>query len=189
MDAFEITLRNDKRKFYDRFALFIFLLNGAGLILASIFPRQNISGGNIVAILFIFATVLMIAPSWIIVRKKKAGFENILTAAAVAITLFWIYLGYWWIGLVVFLLILLYLYSKRELVVKLNTERILYPSFPKKSIAWRELSNVMLKDRLLTIDFSSNRIIQQEIDAKSYAVKEEEFNDFCKTQLKLMANG
>ena len=67
--------------------------------------------------------------------------------------------------------------------MKVNfSDQIIYPSFPKRIIHWKELSNVILKDGLLTIDFKNNKIIQQSI---MYAdrVNEKEFNEFCKKQL------
>lgn len=62
--------------------------------------------------------------------------------------------------------------------------------FPKK-IQWSELSNVVLKDGVLTLDFKNNRIIQKDTDDlgdDDYDGEEDEFNTFCKAQL-LLHNG
>lgn len=69
------------------------------------------------------------------------------------------------------------------MLVSILNEKIIYPSFPKKKIAWSELNNIVLKDGLLTIDFRNNKFIQQPVDETKTAVNEQEFNDFCRQQL------
>ena len=76
----------------------------------------------------------------------------------------------------------------RRLVIFANTDRIIYPSFPRRSIEWNELSNIILKDDLLTIDFKNNKIIQQLVDKTEATVNEKEFNDFCFKQLQSSAS-
>lgn len=51
--------------------------------------------------------------------------------------------------------------------------------FHTKVIQWNELSNVVLKDRILTLDYTNDHLLQQEIAEESYAVDEKEFNQFC----------
>ena len=82
------------------------------------------------------------------------------------------------------LLLGLYKLSQREFTVLISSTSVVYPSFPQMKISWDQLNNVVLKDDLLTIDFKNNKIIQQLIQKKEPAVDEQEFNDFCKAQLK-----
>jgi hypothetical protein len=56
-------------------------------------------------------------------------------------------------------------------------------SFPKKRVEWTELSNVVLKDGILTIDFKNNKLIQKEIQSGSNARDEQDFNEFCRNML------
>jgi Ca2+/Na+ antiporter len=56
-------------------------------------------------------------------------------------------------------------------------------SLPKKSYPWGFLSNVVLKDRILTIDFKNNKLIQKETESDTTAVEEKEFNEFCMARL------
>ncbi len=56
-------------------------------------------------------------------------------------------------------------------------------SFPKKKFSWSCVSNAMIKDNFLTIDFKNNKIIQKEVDDDVSPLTESEFNDFCKMQL------
>jgi hypothetical protein len=52
---------------------------------------------------------------------------------------------------------------------------------PYKNYRWEELSNVILKDNILTLDFINNKLLQSEIETKN--VNEEAFNTFAKAQL------
>lgn len=99
------------------------------------------------------------------------------------IGLTWFNIGYWQIGLVIFGLGFLYQVAKRPLLVTIITEKITYPSFPKKSFDWSALNNILLKDGLLTIDLKNNRFIQQPVDETKTSVNEQDFNDFCRQQL------
>jgi hypothetical protein len=76
----------------------------------------------------------------------------------------------------------LYLYSVRKFEVQVERENIIYPSFPKRTILWNELQNIILKDGILTIDFRNNKVIQQELEEDDM-VNEKDFNEFCRQQL------
>ena len=55
--------------------------------------------------------------------------------------------------------------------------------FYKKAHDWAELSNVILKDSILTIDFKDNHLLQSEIATESFDIDEKLFNRFCTEQL------
>ncbi len=44
---------------------------------------------------------------------------------------------------------------------------------------WSEISNVVLKDNLLTLDFKNNKLIQVAVDEKHTTTNEQEFDEFC----------
>ena len=73
--------------------------------------------------------------------------------------------------------------AHRKLKLTVSENKIDYPSFPRKVIEWNEITNLVLKDGLVTIDFKNNKLIQQLIDEKKMTIDEKEFNDFCKQQL------
>jgi hypothetical protein len=184
MQQFEITLKNEKNRFYDRFALFIYLLNSAGIVVALFYTDRNIINNNSP---YLFLTIFIIAiafPFIQLIQKKVTLYLRSFLIASLAIVLWWVLLGFWWIAICYLLLFLLYVTAKRNLRVSFYPDKILYPSFPIKKIKWNELNNLVLKDRLITIDFKNNKLIQQPIDAESYSVNEQEFNDFCSQQLK-----
>jgi hypothetical protein len=95
----------------------------------------------------------------------------------------WVMLGYWWVSLINLILFIFSLLAGKVPVIYVNNEGIFLPSFPKKKIQWNELTNLLLKDDMLTIDFKNNRIIQQLIDEKNNDIDENNFNEFCARQI------
>jgi hypothetical protein len=71
--------------------------------------------------------------------------------------------------------------SRRKLTVLVFEDRIIYPSFPKRTIEWQELNNVILKDGWLTIDLKNNKVFQNEIMSPTSEI---DFNGFCEDQIK-----
>ena len=105
------------------------------------------------------------------------------TGAFFLFILAWQTAGFWIPEILNFLFAVLNLYASQTPIVSINESNITYPSLPKKKFNWKELSNLILKDGLLTIDLKNNRIIQQPIAETSSTIDEKEFNEFCKQQL------
>lgn len=182
MTQFEIDLKNEKRRYYDRIALIFVVVN----LLVFIYLSLNVddSSTRVTAIFGIilssYSTIqLYFGRSYTIVPDKQFRFW-----AIVNIMLPWLYLEKWWIVGLISLVLITYIIARRPLKVKVDAGRIIYPSFPAKKISWTDLNNIIIKDDLLTIDFKNNRIIQQLVDKKFQSVKEADFNEFCREQLK-----
>ena len=181
MPQFQVTLKNEKRKFYDRFAILLFILNG---IAVCVFPvlinYQELSQQRfsfaILAISMFMSGILIFSKS-----KNQRKYSFIITS--VSIVLYWLLMLYWWIALIMLVLLRLYMITTRELKMFFDNDHIDYPSFPKRTHNWKELNNVVLKDGLLTIDMVNNRIIQQYIEESPHGIDEKEFNEFCRQQL------
>lgn len=60
---------------------------------------------------------------------------------------------------------------------------IVVNSLPKKNYSWQDVTNVVLKDGILTIDLKNNKLIQKEIESSGSAAEEAEFNEFCRGRL------
>ncbi len=67
--------------------------------------------------------------------------------------------------------------------VALDNEEIVFNSFPQKKYTWNEITNIVLKDGLLTIDLKNNTLIQHNTDSATDANIEAEFNQFCKLRV------
>jgi hypothetical protein len=181
MKRFDITLRNEKIKQYNRIALFIIIINLALFIYLAIFAEAKsiriaaIMGGSFI--------IIALAIEYFLIQIKKNEDSPYKMYAEYAIGFAWLQMEFWWVAAITFILGTLYLIAKRPLLVSVIKETITYPSFPKKKMAWTELNNLILKDGLLTIDLKNNSFIQQSIDQTKTSINEAEFNDFCREQL------
>ncbi len=183
MQKFELVLKNEKQKFYDRFAILIMMLNGCGLTAAILYSDHGIFNKTGPVLFLALAFVVVAYPLTLLIKKKVTSHLKRFLFTSFPIVLYWILIGYWWVGVVTSFLLLCYVIAKRDLKLAIGEEQILFPSFPVRVIKWEDLNNLILKDRLLTIDLKNNKLIQQLIDERSYSINEREFNDFCRQQL------
>ena len=84
----------------------------------------------------------------------------------------------------VLVLFMIYLRRKEhgELIIVSRSNVILPGLTGHRIIEWSELTNVIRRDDLLTLDFKNNRLMQVQI-INSDDAPENEFNQFCRQQL------
>jgi hypothetical protein len=114
-------------------------------------------------------------------RHKKVYYSRALLIAA----LVWMKMPYFqWLAFVFIMLALLEYQAKYAIEIGFSDKEVVINSLFKKRYQWKQLSNIVLKDGLLTLDFTNNRILQREIedDGESEA-DEDEFNEYCRRQL------
>ncbi len=68
-------------------------------------------------------------------------------------------------------------------VVQINTAGIIIKHLVNRQYEWADLTNVILKDGLLTIDTKSNKLLQKETGDDLGAGYEQEINEFCRSKL------
>lgn len=174
---YQFIIPNKKLNIYFAFALGIILLNISGYIAHSFLQ----SGVKPVTWIFAIVCILAIAGAFYILSpSKRLGFAG---TVILIFGVFWIGKGYYQLFFANFILWLLYTIARRRLVVGVATQAVSYPSFPAKSIAWSDISNIVLKDDILTIDLKNNKIYQHLVEYPAKEVNETEFNDFCRKQL------
>jgi hypothetical protein len=83
--------------------------------------------------------------------------------------------------------VLIYFIEKRwnrPFVVRVNEEGIWFPRiFRSQLFPWNRFNHVILRNNLLTLDFTSNRVVQLDLD-KTFEVSQAiNFNVFCTRQL------
>jgi hypothetical protein len=181
MEVFTFYLKNEKTKSYDRIALFILLINIIAFAYLAIntgpgFIRNKSIGG-----LIIIGVCLVI--DYFLKNLKKNQDTGYRDFIHLGITIAWINMSFWIPAAVNLLLGTFYFFSKKKLMVTVDKNGILYPSFPVKKIKWEELSAMVIKDGLFTVDFKNNRLIQQAVDEGVSTVNEKVFNEFCSKQL------
>jgi hypothetical protein len=120
------------------------------------------------------------------VRRMMKGEKVFFNRAFLISALLWIKMPYmeWLFGAFIILAIL-ERQVKFPLEIGFSDSQVVFNTLLKKKYHWSDLSNVVLKDGLLTIDFLNNRLIQREVeeDDDDEDVPEEEFNAFCKMHL------
>jgi hypothetical protein len=67
--------------------------------------------------------------------------------------------------------------------IAFDVDGITINSLPKRSYTWADVTNVVLKDGILTVDLKNNKLIQQQTESDTSPAEEREFNEFCGGQL------
>lgn len=88
-----------------------------------------------------------------------------------------------WITFLYFLAVISEKQVKFPQEIAFDGNGIVINSLPKKNYSWQDVSNVVLKDGILTIDLKNNKLIQKEIESSGTAAEEAEFNEFCRGRL------
>lgn len=182
MKKFELLIKNEKIRSYDRIATLIILINLALFILLAINSADKKT--RIASLAGTVLLSILLVARYFSTRPKNKNKISYRLAALYTAIIIWTVIEYWWIGIICFILSLLYQVSKKPLLINFSNEKIGYSSFPKRKVLWNELTNVILKDGILTMDFKNNRILQAEISNGNPEIIEKEFNDFCRQQLK-----
>ncbi len=78
--------------------------------------------------------------------------------------------------------------SRQPLEIGISDEQIVINTFFRKRYQWNELSNVVLKDGLFTMDFRNNKLLQRETAPGRERIDEAAFNEFCREQLDINNN-
>jgi hypothetical protein len=176
MQQFEITLKDYKIKSYRFIALLIVFFN-LSVLIYHLFSDTYFY--DAAACLFLIAVYCLFR--FYIAKKNKSGFYMdevsffILAGSWVAIR------NYPIAGACVLMGILYHL-SLQKLQFIFNNNSIRKINFPPAEYQWSQLSNVLLRDNMLTLDFNNNKLIQCEIENEK-DISEAEFNEFAQQQL------
>jgi hypothetical protein len=114
------------------------------------------------------------------------GHKVFFNRAYLISALLWIKMPYMeWLFIAFILLAIMERQVKFPLEIGFSESQVVFNTLLKKKYNWSQLSNVVLKDGLLTIDFMNNRLLQREVEeeVEEEEVSEEEFNAFCRMQL------
>jgi hypothetical protein len=178
-----VTLKRDNEKYIDVTSIFLCIISILAFLLIQI-QQQKFN------LFFSFAAALLIAGLVInifVLRNKGQiiRYKNWLLIAGI----FWIGMPYLqWLCVIFFILAFLEYQAKYPLEIGFTNEAVVINSLFRKKFAWTDLSNIILKDGILTMDFKNNTLIQKETidDDDDYDADEDEFNDYCRKQLSEM---
>jgi len=183
MAAWELILLNNNRRSLRVFFWFLFFLQvtAAGAVIYFSANEKEVESALSFAIIYLLFIVL-----WFALRKTKYALSNHNFVLQFVYLIFWLqHGGIFPAILCAAVLILAALLAKKKSRVTVTAGAVkLFMGFSTRSYAWPDIDNLLLKDRLLTIDLKSNHFFQAEIAPESYGVEEERFNQFCKDYLK-----
>lgn len=182
MNSFSILLPNEKGKTYRYITLFVLLINCVGFGLVFFKEKEGtMKDPALFAVIISSVGLLLFLINFFSGRLSsyRPGITLIILSP------FWFILGNPIFGVLMVLIAIASFFSARKLLVNISMENIRYPSFPRKTFSWDEVSNVVLKDNILTIDLKNNKLIQSEIARESAGqIDEQQFNEFCRMHLK-----
>lgn len=176
MQQFEIILKNDKLKAYRFFALLLVLLNIAIFIFLLAYDIKRYEA----------AAALMLTGIYIFIRIYIARKNNHTTYIDELI--FFVLAGSW-VGLQNYIMVIacvlvgiLYHLAMQKLIFVFNDDVVQKLNFPKVEYPWNAFTNVMIKDKILTLDLVSNKLVQLEIENEE-SIDELRFNKFASHQI------
>jgi hypothetical protein len=184
MKQFAFTLKDNTQKAFDSFFWFLSFLHlviiSVIIINAADTYQSNVARATAFLLIFSFLIFFFFKH-----KIKLITFQRII---------FLVLIGFWLIQLVWFAAVSLiliiafarFVLKKKSIAMFSEQNIIIEKSLFKKVHSWAEVTNVVLKDHLLSIDFKNNHLIQVEITTESYGVNEMAFNQFCGQQLKSM---
>lgn len=182
-DRYSIVLPNEKAKTYEYVTLFILLMNlfvFGFIFFNSLDTRiKSLSRWGIVVCLLSFGILF-------IYRSTKQRYPFRIEIFFFVLAILWFLAGWYLLSLCIAGFAVMGNYTRRKFEVIFSKDGIIYPSFPKKVFRWPDVSNVILKDGMLTIDLKNNKLIQTVIDKEmGLSINEREFNLFCKQQMNI----
>lgn len=181
MEKFSLVIRNEKLRQYDRMALLILIINFLLLTYTGIW--FDALSTRIPAFAGAALVAICIGLYFYIGKAIESRNISFLKTGLMVCLVSWVVIRSPWGIAISFILLLLYIASKRQLNIDIYEDKVVYSSFFKRIFSWNQLNNVLLKDGMLTIDRKDNHVLQAEIMNSEWDVNEKEFNEFCKRQL------
>jgi hypothetical protein len=180
MQQFELVLKNERAQQYQLLTKLAVAINLLVLLILAVKAGSGSMRVQIIAAVGVMMLVVL-AQYYL----QKSSLPQLMGTALAFILITYLLLQFWWAAGLVLLLFFMYSITRRKLIVAVNKEQIIYPSFPRRHIAWTDLNNLILKDGLLTIDFRNNRVAQNHVinSGNDNSLNETEFNEFCRRQL------
>jgi hypothetical protein len=177
---FIVTLKHPDYKIYNFITVLMCIMTVAASALSLMhWQFQQLSWVNIILIgIIVFNLSMNLFNNQ---KETISTFKWSLYAAAFLWLLYPLHIPY--IGIFFIIAALLERQIKFPQEVGFSKEGITFNTFPFKNYTWQQVSNVMLRDNMLTLDFINNKIIQREIEPAELTEEENEFNEFCRQQI------
>jgi hypothetical protein len=184
MQQFTFILKDNTQKAFNSFFWFLLFLHVIAASVITINTQNELQ--KIYALIILFLLILLTIAYYLPPFSIK--WFSYQASMLVVMVFFWPLQSAWLLTIVVLAVIAFALVVlKTKSTALFAAENILInKSLFKKSYAWAEVENVVLKDHLLSIDFKNNHLIQIEITPESFNIDETTFNQFCLNQLQTL---
>jgi hypothetical protein len=174
MESFVLLLKNEKLRSHKRIGYWVTAMNFVFFVFFAFFVKQGYEK-------FLWILLSMLIP--ILYYTATTISKKNISITYCMLIMMWLTISVW-LAFIHIVLLILDILANRKLKIIFYTNGVEYPSFPKKTIQWNELDNVILKDGLITIDFKNNHLVQSEINTSTNEIDETAFNRFSQQQLK-----
>jgi hypothetical protein len=176
--TYVVVIRNENRRFINWTGFLLSLLS------ALLFTLEMIESGRIILPLFIGVVFIAGVILYNIYRSRSENKEISYSKALLIAAIIWTKMPYGqWLIFVFVVLAFLEYQAKLPLEIGFSSREVVFNSLFRKRYAWSDLSNVLLKDGLLTVDFQNNKLFQKLVDDGENEATEEEFNEWCRQHL------
>jgi hypothetical protein len=180
MHRYSIILPNERAKTYQYVFLFTLVIN----LLVFGFVYFNITDAQMRNLSLWGTVICLLTVSVVIINRfTKTRYPFRIDIIFLVLSIFWFLLQNYLLALCIICFAVIGTYSRKKFEIVFTKDGISYPSFPKKTFLWKDVTNVVLKDGMLTIDLKNNKLIQSVISKESADINEREFNLFCKELL------
>jgi hypothetical protein len=191
--SYKFIIKDNKYESYKKYASFLFLINAIVFI---IFAIRSVSiSSQIILFASSFIIIIYSVYNWLYKQKKEKSY----IATYLLIAIIWVSdTSFWYFSILLLLLLALQFRMESDFTISVSVQQININGFINKHYRWPDFNNIILKDDLLTLDFTTNKILQVEPDwnksveeggielwevGEGYPETEQEFNDFCRQQL------
>ena len=180
---FQLVLQDNTQKAYRHFIGFILFFHLAAAAVLSGNTGMTASGSTLYITTGFF---LLLAMLFLLFGKKGKGMLNLVAVALLLSGLFFWFRFAGWLAALLFAVvgIIAVVMQGRQTIVTVSDDgvQVKRPTGTTR-YAWSQLSNLVLKDGLLTIDLQNNKMIQAPICDSPETTDEKSFNSFCAAHL------
>lgn len=176
-----VILKRDSERTLDFISILLCLFSALNFI------NVQIRAGRFQLLFSVIAAIVLIGMTINIVLTRRTGRQVRYKYWLLIAGLGWVAMPFLpWLGILFFFQSFLEYQVKRPLEIGFSHDRVVINTLFRRTYAWSDFNNVVLKDGLLTLDFKNNRLLQKEIldDEDEDDADEDEFNDYCRQQLK-----
>jgi hypothetical protein len=173
---FEILLKNERVRSINTVSLIICLVSALFFLIQVL--KQG-RAGDLYLLPFLVIVCLLVYKKLSHRKRQHASYRLILIICAVS----WFTMPLMpWLGLPVLLLAMFEEKARMPIRITFTNDLVVLHTLFTRNFGWQHFNNVVLKDRLLTLDLKNNRLIQRIIQDEDEP-EQEEFNKYCSERL------